>query len=152
MNLNFSGVWKGNLEKSKLLGAAPKAVLAKINHADPELVVETVITKMDDSEDRVLFRGLTNGEEVANPVHGIPVRSRSNWVGTDLLIESWMNLGGREEHFRDFWSLSGDGQTLTMEHFRDFWSLSGDGQTLTMEHRDDDLAGQITLLERTHAH
>jgi len=23
MNLNFSGVWKGNLEKSKLLGPAP---------------------------------------------------------------------------------------------------------------------------------
>jgi len=68
MNLNFSGVWKGNLEKSKLLGPAPKVVLAKINHADPELVVEMVITKMDDTEDRVLFRGLTNGEEVANSV------------------------------------------------------------------------------------
>jgi len=91
-----------------------------------------VITKMDDTEDSVLFRGLTNGEEVANPVHGIQVRSRSNWVGTELLIESWMKVGGREGHFRDF------------------WSLSGDGQTLTMEHRDDDLAGQITLLERTH--
>ena len=38
MNLNFSGVWKGNLEKSKLLGPAPKAVLVKINHADPELI------------------------------------------------------------------------------------------------------------------
>ena len=134
MNLNFSGVWKGNLEKSKLLGPAPKVILVKINHADPELVVEMVITKMDDTEDRVLFRGLTNGEEVANSVHGIQVRSRSNWVGTELLIESSMKVGGREGHFRDF------------------WSLSGDGQTLTMEHRDDDLAGQITLLERTHAY
>src|SRR5438046_3242297 len=77
MNLNFSGVWKGNLEKSKLLGPTPKVILVKINHADPELVVEMVITKMDDTEDRVLFRGLTNGEEVANSVHGIQVRSRS---------------------------------------------------------------------------
>ncbi|PYU56535.1 MAG: hypothetical protein DMG56_23640 [Acidobacteria bacterium] len=56
MNLNISGVWKGNLEKSKLLGPAPKAVLVKINHADPELIVEMVIIKMDDTEDRVLFR------------------------------------------------------------------------------------------------
>jgi hypothetical protein len=120
MNVNFSGVWRGNLGKSKLLGSAPKAVLVRIN-------------QMDDTEDKVLFRGLTTGEEVANPVHGIQVRSRSNWVGTELLIESWMSAGGRQGHFRDF------------------WSLSSDGRTLTMEHRDDDLAGQITLLERTHA-
>jgi len=79
-----------------------------------------VITKMDDTEDSVLFRGLTNGEEVANPVHGIQVRSRSNWVGTELLIESWMKVGGREGHFHDFWSLSGDAQTLTMEHRDDY--------------------------------
>jgi hypothetical protein len=134
MNLNFSGVWIGNLEKSKLLGPAPKAVLVSINHVDPELIVEMVITKMDDTEDRLLFRGLTTGEEVANSVHGTQLRSRSNWLGTELLIESWMNVGGRQGHFRDY------------------WSLSSDGRTLTMEHRDDDLAGQITLLERTHAH
>jgi hypothetical protein len=133
MNVNFSGVWRGNLGKSKLLGSAPKAVLVRINHTEPQLIVEMVITKMDDTEDKVLFRGLTTGEEVANPVHGIQVRSRSNWVGTELLIESWMSAGGRQGHFRDF------------------WSLSSDGRTLTMEHRDDDLAGQITLLERTHA-
>jgi hypothetical protein len=131
MDINFSGVWKGNLEKSRMLGPAPKAVLVRINHAEPELVVEMVITKIDDTEDRLLFKGLTTGEEVANPMHGIEVRSCSRWVGTELLIESWMNLGGREGHFRDY------------------WSLSSDGQTLTMEHRDDDLTGQITLLERT---
>jgi hypothetical protein len=27
------------------------------------------------------------------------------------------------------------------------WSLSSDGQTLTMEHRNDDLAGQLTVLD-----
>jgi hypothetical protein len=46
------------------------------------------------------------------------------------LIESWMNVGGRDVHFRDY------------------WFLSSDGRTLTMEHRDDDLRGQITLFER----
>jgi hypothetical protein len=32
--------------------------------------------------------------------------------------------------------------------FRDYWSLSDDGATLTMAHRDDDLAGQTTVLKR----
>jgi hypothetical protein len=130
MSQNFSGVWKANLEKSKLLGPKPKTVLVRINHSGPELVVEMLITKTDDTKDRLLFRGLTTGEEVINPVHGLQMRSRSRWVGTELLIESWMIVGEREGHFRDF------------------WSLSSDGQSLTMEHRDDDLAGQITFLEK----
>lgn len=131
MNINFSGVWRGNLKQSKLLGALPKALLVRIDHTDPVLLVEMVVTKSDDLEDRLLFKGLTTGEESDNAVHGIPVRSRSTWVGAELLIESWMNLGGRESHLRDY------------------WSLSIDGRMLTMEHRDDALAGQITLLERT---
>ena len=102
----------------------------KINHSDPELLVEMVITQMNEIEDRLIFRGLTSGEEVTNLVGTLLVRSRSRWVGTELLIESWMNFGGREGHFRDY------------------WSLSPDGGTLRMEHRDDDLAGQITVLER----
>ena len=31
----------------------------------------------------------------------------------------------------------------------DYWSLSPDGNTLTMEHRDGALAGQITILEKS---
>jgi hypothetical protein len=85
---------------------------------------------MDGSEDRVVFRCRTTGDEITNSIHGAVLRSRSRWQGTELVIESWMNLGGRENYFRDH------------------WSLSADGQVLTMEHRNDDLAGQITVLER----
>lgn len=128
MSPDFSGVWKANLEISKLLGSAPKAVLVKIDHSEPTLEVEMLITKMDDTVQRVRFRGLTTGDEVINELQGLPMRTRSRWVGEELEIESWVNLGGREAHFRDYWSF--------------------DGRTLVMEHRDDDLAGQKTLLER----
>jgi hypothetical protein len=130
MSSDLSGLWRADLERSKLLGLAPKALSAKINHSDPALDVEMLITKADGSEDRLRFGGLTTDEEVTNQVSGAQMRSRLRWVGTELLIESWMKLGGREAHFCDY------------------WSLSGDGLALTMEHRDDDLAGQITLFER----
>jgi hypothetical protein len=130
MKIDFSGVWRGNLQKSRLPGALPKALLVKIDHHDPVLIMEMVLTKADNSEDRLLFRALTTGEEVHNPVHGVQVESRATWIGAELLIESRMNLGGRESVLRDY------------------WSLSNDSQTLTMEHRDDALAGQITFLER----
>ena len=54
----------------------------------------------------------------------------SRWEGAELIIESWMRAGEREMHFRDC------------------WSRSPDAQRLTMEHRDDDLAGQLTILDR----
>jgi hypothetical protein len=130
MNIDFSGVWKGNLQKSKLPGAPPKALLARIDHKGPTLIMEMLVTKSDDTEDKLHFRVLTTGEEVENPVHGMQVQSRASWVGAELLIESRMKLGGRESVLRDY------------------WSLSDDGRMLTMEHRDDALAGQFTLLER----
>ena len=130
MSIDFSGVWRGNLQKSKLPGALPKALLVRIDHRDPVLIMEMILTKADDSEDRLLFRALTTNEEVDNPVHGMQVKSRSTWVGAELLIESRMNFGGRESVLRDY------------------WSLSDDGRMLTMEHRDDALAGQFTFLER----
>ena len=33
-------------------------------------------------------------------------------------------------------------------HYKDHSSLSDDGATLTMAHRDDDFAGQTTILHR----
>ena len=130
MTPNFSGTWKANLEKSKLLGPAPREMVVKIEHADPELVEEIVTTKADGSIDQVAFRCLTNGDDATNSIHGVQFRSRSHWTQEVLVIESWISVGGRNCHFRDHWSLS-----------------PGD-QILTMEHRDDDLAGQMTVLEK----
>jgi len=130
MKIDFSGVWSGNLQKSKLLGAPPKALLARIDHKDPILIMEMLVTKSDDTEDKLLFRVLTTGEEVENSVRGMQVQSCATWAGAELLIESRMNLNGRESVLRDY------------------WSLSNDGRMLTMEHRDDALTGQITFLDR----
>lgn len=130
MNPDFSGIWKANLGRSKLLGPVPKAVLVKIAHSEPGLRAEMLIAKMDGSEERRPFRCLTTGEETIGQLSGVPLRTRSRWVGRELQIEPWLNSGSREMHFRDY------------------WSLSQGGNTLTMGHRYDDLAGRMSLLER----
>jgi hypothetical protein len=130
MSPDFSGVWRADLEKSRLGDALLKAIVVKIDHTGPELVVEVVMTKADDTRDHTAFRCQATGTETTQSMRGAQMRSRTRWVGDELLIESWVTLGGRESHFRDY------------------WSLSPDARTLIMEHRDDDLAGQITLLER----
>lgn len=91
-----------------------------------------VLIKPDGTEVRTASRFLTTGEEITNSIYGTGMRSRCQWLHRELLIESWVTLRDRD------W------------HTRDFWSLSEDGQTLTMQHRDGDLAGQVARLDRTH--
>ncbi len=130
MSVNFTGVWNANLCKSRFSGAPPKAMSVRIHQSDPELQVEIVVTKLDGNEERVVFKCWTNGEQGKSRLNGSAVRGNARWEGEELVIESWMQFGAREMHFRDC------------------WSLSFDKQTLIMEHRNDDLAGQLSILDR----
>jgi hypothetical protein len=101
-----------------------------LEHRDPRLIDTTLTTDANGGTVRDVFAALTSGEEFVNSIRGTNVRSRASWEGAELVIESWADMGERKAHFRDH------------------WSLSGDGKTLKMEHRDDDLAGQIAVFER----
>lgn len=129
MSINLTGCWKANLSTSKLRGPIPEAITITIAHSDPDLREEIIVTRRDGREDRIVFTCSTNdaGKSLLN---GEAIRAQTRWEANELLIESWVQLGSREIYFCDC------------------WSLSPDGQTLRMEHRNDDLAGQVTLLER----
>jgi hypothetical protein len=130
MSVNFTGTWNATLSKSRFLGPPPKAISIKIKHSDSELEEKIVVTKTDGSEERVVFKCRTNGEQDGSILNGRAVRGSARWEGEELVIESWIQFGSRDMHFCDC------------------WSLSPDGQTLSMEHRNDDLHGQLTVLER----
>lgn len=130
MNSNFTGAWKADLEKSRFLSPPPRGVVIQIDHAENYLREEIIITKNDSLEERVVFTCDTTGNEGSATLNGKAIRGKSHWVGSELVIESWMQFGDRELYFRDC------------------WSLRDEGQTLIMEHRDDALAGQLTVLRR----
>ena len=128
---DFTGHWRADLAQSKLLGLQPKAMTMHIDHSDPDLRQEIVVTKEDGSEEQVTFRCRTNGEPDQCRFNEKQVRGSAQWQGDELVIEIWIENGGREFYLCDC------------------WSLSPDGQTLTMEHRNDALAGQVAVLRRT---
>ena len=130
MNSNFSGTWKADLEKSRFLSPLPNGVVIRIDHADNHLREEIIVTKNDGLEERTVFTCDTSGNEGGSTLNGKAIRGKSHWVGSELVIESWMQFGDRELYFRDC------------------WSLRDEGQTLIMEHRHDALAGQLTVLRR----
>ena len=126
---NFTGVWKLNMEKSVLRGPAPARGLVKIRHREPELIQALMMRGADGREVPVRFVYET-GKVTTNSARGIAVKTHAQWEGGEYLLESTMDLPGRRVRFRDY------------------WSLSEDGKTLTMAHRDDELAGQVSVLEK----
>ena len=131
MSVDFTGIWTANLVKSKLLGPIPRALTITIAHSDPELHEEMLITKEDGTEERVVFKCWTNGEPGRTLLNGRSVDGSASWEGNELVIKLRIQMGTRDSAFRDC------------------WFLSPDGDTLSMEHRDDALAGQITVLNRS---
>jgi hypothetical protein len=127
---DFTGIWRANLEKSVLRGPSATQIVCRIEHREPHLQQEILFTPANGSEQRALFNYTTAGEETANQIGDRTARTRARWEGSDLAIESWLDTPARQLHFKDH------------------WSLSCDGRTLTMAHRDDDLAGQIVVYDK----
>ena len=126
IHTNFSGLWQANLSRSRMAGPAPSKIMVKIAHGEDVLTQEVVITRQNGEQNRqVVSFSMTDPESVTE-LRGVPLRIRVRWNGPEMVIES----------------------TYSGTVFRDYWSLSTDGQVLTMEHRDDAIAGQVTVLER----
>jgi hypothetical protein len=130
MAVDFTGTWKADLSQSKLPGPVPKAITVTIDHSDPDLHQQIIVTREDGSAQHITFKCVTNGKPDHCQLDEKAVRGRARWEGEELVIELRIQSGARELYLRDC------------------WSLAADGQTLTMKHRDDALAGQVTVLRR----
>jgi len=130
MSINFSGNWTADLSASRLLAHQPAGMTIMIEHKDPELREEIVVLRADGQQQRSVFLCRTDSREGHCSFDRQAVRGGARWEGDELVIEIWAEAGGRGLHLRDC------------------WSLSSDGRTLYMEHRNDDLAGQRTVLHR----
>jgi hypothetical protein len=131
MHPNFTGEWRANLAQSTIRGPQPQQVLVTIQHDEPRLIQSIAMINADGGEEHMTFRFSTDGEATMNSVRGQEMSVRARWADAELIIEPVLRIGDREVLFRDHWSLAADGETLRMAHI------------------DDDLAGQVTVLERT---
>jgi hypothetical protein len=121
---------ESRFDQEQYLWSAAKSHYLTITHLDPDLKQEIVVTKLDDEEQRIVFSYCTNGEPGKSLLNGKTVDTSAYWEGEELIIKSRVQSGTRGLNLRDC------------------WLLSPDGKTLLMEHRDDDPAGQMTILDR----
>lgn len=126
---SLSGHWEVELERSTQRGPETRRITIDLDHREESLIQDVRAEEANGEEERAIFSYRIDGE-TENLIGGSSAVSRANWEGPELVIENRRTRAGSE--FR----------------FKDHWSLSEDGRTLTMTHRDGALAGQTTVLKR----
>ena len=112
--VNFTGTWKMNPAKSDFgRGAGLTSRLDRISHNDPNLNDTIISQTIEQGEITSTMSYTTDGRESTNYPIGIEYKSSARWVGDELVIESRSPARG-QANLKDRWSLSPDGQTLTI--------------------------------------
>ncbi|MGA2736051.1 MAG: hypothetical protein ABSG65_01225 [Bryobacteraceae bacterium] len=111
---NFSGEWKMNPAKSNFAPLPqPDRLVRKIVQHDSHLKIKT--TQFGQQREIVTdLAYTTDGAECKNVIRGQEFTGSAQWDGDALLIESKREVQGMEIVQRESWTLSTDGQTLTI--------------------------------------
>jgi hypothetical protein len=88
VTVNFTGTWKADLSTSRFLVAPPAALTATIEHSDPEVRLDMLVSNADGSKDRIVFQCWVNGEQGMSLLNGNAVRGSAKWEGAELVIET----------------------------------------------------------------
>src|SRR5713226_2155453 len=110
---NLSGVWKANLEKSKLSGPPPTNYLVIIDQQGSKLTV-TVGNFGRMGEQRSSFTYNTTDEKPSrNSFRGLPMQTKASWDSGALVLDSKV-AGAHAASMHEKYVLSADGNTLTV--------------------------------------
>jgi len=111
---NFSGEWKMDPVKSSFAPLpAPDSLVRKINHQGSRLKIVT--TQWGQQHEIITeLSYTTDGKPCKNMIRGQEVSGSAKWDGANLVIESRREVQGMQIGQRETWTLSEDGQTLTI--------------------------------------
>lgn len=110
--VNFSGMWQLNRTKSDASPAStPKKSAMKINHRAGRMEIWYYVT--DDLGDHDWGSSYTlDGKGNHNSWDGVEVKTSQSWDGSTLVFN--VRRGANSE-YKERWSLSPDGKTLTIK-------------------------------------
>jgi hypothetical protein len=111
---NFTGEWKMNSAKSSFAPLpSPERMVRNISQHDSHLKIKT--TQFGQQREIVTeLSYTTDGAVCKNAIRGQEFTGTASWDGDTLVIESKREVQGMEIVQRESWTLSADGQTLTI--------------------------------------
>jgi hypothetical protein len=110
---SLTGVWKANLEASTFPGSQKPAGYLMIIQQQGTTVRETIGSSSMMGEYRSAFTFGTGSQESKNSWRGMPMHSKAQWTDGALIVDSRI-AGARATTLHDQYSLSADGNTLTI--------------------------------------
>lgn len=111
---NFTGEWKMNPDASSFAPLpAPDRMVRKIVQHDPRLKITTTqFGQQKEIVTELLYT--TDGKQCRNVIRGQQFTGNARWDGDTLVIESRREVQGMGISQTENWTLSPDGQTLTI--------------------------------------
>jgi hypothetical protein len=120
---SIAGVWKADLEKSKIPGPPIKEYLTifeektvvvnrRTQEKGPELDETTGMWGGPHGDERTSLSFLLTGKPVVRPYQGVPAEMTASWQGNTLNLAA--ETAGRPDTMKRTYDLSSDGQTLTI--------------------------------------
>jgi hypothetical protein len=111
---NLSGDWVLNLSKSQY-GAVPppQSMTREIQYNAPTLTMSTR-QKGAQGEVTTELKYTTDGKPAVNKIPAGDAHGSAHWEGDTLVIESSLESQGTQLKSSERWTLSADGQTLTI--------------------------------------
>src|SRR3954453_20456538 len=120
------GVWKADLEKSKIAGPpnAPKpsnylivveekmAIVDQRTKEQAPQVTETTGIWGERGQQRSVLTVFNNGKPFVRPYQGVPTRLTAGWQGEAFVVEG--EIAGRPSTFKRSYIPSADGNTMTV--------------------------------------
>jgi photosynthetic reaction center cytochrome c subunit len=142
---NFSGVWKADLQKSKMVGQPATSYLVIIEQ-DPTKITEKVGLTTQRGEQRMAFN-YNLAKPSMNSFRGIPMRTESSMNGNTLVLTSKI-AGNPPGTMTERYTLSPDGNTLTIESVA---MVNGkeQPQTIVLEKQPDSAGEPLRQPEKT---
>ena len=110
---NLSGIWRWNPDKSHVSGRPATNRRVKIEQQGSDLTITTRVMG-EAGENIQKFHYTIGSDDNTNQMMGAPLKSKVQWKDGALAVDSVATLDMGEVRRSETWTLSADGQTLTL--------------------------------------
>ena len=146
---NFSGVWKADLEKSKLPGGPrPNSYLMIVEHSGPKITQKVGVWSERGGERRSMFAYDTasGAKPSMNAERGIPMRTKVSWEGETLVLDSVLTAARGPVKRHETWALAGNMLTINSTSTMNNQNMN---TALVLEKQPDDAGEPLRKPEQT---
>jgi hypothetical protein len=117
---NLSGVWEWDKSQGTHKPGEPDNFRVKIDRQGNNIAI-TMRANARGQVEQNSYKVIA-GQETKNEMHGSPMTSRAAWDGAALTVHSIAVIMKKELRMDDRWTLSADGNTLTMRELHQYGS------------------------------